>query len=540
MIILSLKEASEWATDYLGKDVSKSNISYLVQYGKVKKLQTEAKVTGVDKSELKKYYDLNVKTKEEEWKESLGDDLNWDLSFSELREKETTKHVHRLHPYKGKFIPQLVEYFLDEKTTEFKKEAYFKPGDAVLDPFMGSGTTLVQAGESGLNSVGIDVSQFNCVMSKVKTGTYELKKLKTALETALTNTQKFISEAFDEEFDKALKEKIAEFNKLHFPNPEYKYQVKQGEIDPNVYSAEKEDLFLTENIEMIEKLKTIRGFEVAELDEAWGESKFLKKWYNGRILRELAFYNNQIAKVDNAETRAVMRIILSRTARSCRSTTHSDLATLKMAQLVPYYCTKHYKICTPINSITTRLKQYTNGTIKRLAEYDGLRGEVVSSAVIHGDSREVDIFAEVAKSNPQFADELARRKLDGVFTSPPYVGQIDYHEQHAYAYELFAIERADELEIGPLYKGKGKQAKDDYVAGIAAVLNNVGKYVKDDGDFFLVANDKHGLYPKIAERAKMEIVGEHKRPVLNRTERDRAPYSEIIFHLKKKKGLFIY
>ena len=540
MMILSLKEASEWATDYLGKDVSKSNISYLVQYGKVKKLQTEAKVTGVDKLELKKYYDLNVKTKEEEWKESLGDDLNWDLSFSELHEKETTKHVHRLHPYKGKFIPQLVEYFLDEKTTEFKKEAYFKPGDTVLDPFMGSGTTLVQAGESGLNSVGIDVSQFNCVMSKVKTGTYELKKLKTALETALAKTQKFISEAFDEEFDKALKEKIAEFNKLHFPNPEYKYQVKQGEIDPNVYSAEKEDLFLTENLEMIKKLKTIRGFEVAELDEAWGESKFLKKWYNGRILRELAFYNNQIAKVDNAETRAVMRIILSRTARSCRSTTHSDLATLKEAQILPYYCTKHYKVCTPINSITTRLKQYTNGTIKRLAEYDGLRGEAVSSAVIHGDSREVDIFAEVAEGNPQFAEELAGRKLDGVFTSPPYVGQIDYHEQHAYAYELFAIERADELEIGPLYKGKGKQAKEDYVAGIAAVLNNVAKYVKDDGDFFLVANDKHGLYPKIAERAKMDIVGEHKRPVLNRTERDRAPYSEIIFHLKKKKGLFIY
>ena len=92
----------------------------------------------------------------------------------------------------------------------------------------------------------------------------------------------------------------------------------------------------------------------------------------------------------------------------------------------------------------------------------------------------------------------------------------------------------------PIYKGKGKQAKEDYVAGIAAVLNNVAKYVKDDGDFFLVANDKHGLYPKIAELAKMDIVAEHKRPVLNRTERDRAPYSEIIFHLKKKKGLFIY
>jgi len=540
MTILSLSEASEWATDYLGKDVSKSNISYLVQYGKVKKLQTEGKITGVDQAELKKYYDMNVKTKEEEWKESIGDDLNWDLSFAELREKDTTKHVHRLHPYKGKFIPQLVEYFLDEKTTEFKKTAYFKPGDTVLDPFMGSGTTLVQAGELGLNSVGIDVSQFNYEMSKVKTDTYEGEELKTALETTLANSQKFISEAFDEEFDNALKEKIAEFNKLHFPNPEYKYQVKQGEIDPNMYSAEKEDMFLTENIEMIRKLKTIRDFEVGESDEALVESEFLKKWYNGRILRELAFYNNQIAEVGSAEIRAVMRIIMSRVARSCRSTTHSDLATLKEAQILPYYCTKHYKICTPINSIATRLKQYTNGTIRRLAEYADLRGESVCSAVIHGDSREVDILAEVEKSNPQFAEELAGRKLDGVFTSPPYVGQIDYHEQHAYAYELFAIERVDELEIGPLYKGKGKQAKEDYVAGIAAVLNNVAKYVKDDGDFFLVANDKHGLYPRIAELAKMDIVAEHKRPVLNRTERDRAPYSEIIFHLKKKKGLFIY
>jgi len=30
----------------------------------------------------------------------------------------------------------------------------------------------------------------------------------------------------------------------------------------------------------------------------------------------------------------------------------------------------------------------------------------------------------------------------------------------------------------------------------------------------------------------MKIVDKFKRPVLNRTERDRTPYSEIIFHLK--------
>lgn len=35
-----------------------------------------------------------------------------DLSFAKVREYDRTKHVHRLHPYLGKFIPQLVEVFL--------------------------------------------------------------------------------------------------------------------------------------------------------------------------------------------------------------------------------------------------------------------------------------------------------------------------------------------------------------------------------------------------------------------------------------------
>jgi len=51
---------------------------------------------------------------------------------------------------------------------------------------------------------------------------------------------------------------------------------------------------------------------------------------------------------------------------------------------------------------------------------------------------------------------------------------------------------------------------------------------------FLVANDKYGLYPKIAKLAGMKIVNQYKRPVLNRVEKDRSAYSEIIFHLKEK------
>jgi hypothetical protein len=42
------------------------------------------------------------------------------------------------------------------------------------------------------------------------------------------------------------------------------------------------------------------------------------------------------------------------------------------------------------------------------------------------------------------------------------------------------------------------------------------------------------MYPIIAENAGMQIVNQFKRPVLNRTEKDKTAYSESIFHLKEK------
>jgi hypothetical protein len=151
-----------------------------------------------------------------------------------------------------------------------------------------------------------------------------------------------------------------------------------------------------------------------------------------------------------------------------------------------------------------------------------------------GDSRKIDIFETIKQKNPVFGKLLETQKIAGIFSSPPYVGLIDYHEQHAYAYDLFGFERKDSLEIGPLFKGQGKEAQQSYVQGISDVLNNCKKYLIDDYNVFLVANDKHNIYTIIAKNSGMKIVNQFKRPVLNRTEKDKAAYSEIIFHLKEQ------
>lgn len=109
--LINLKEASVWASQYMNRNVTISNISYLLQYGRISKYGNNGNPL-LNVEELRNYYD-SLNNKERRLKKILGDDLNWALSFVEYTEAERTKHVHRLHPYKGKFIPQLVEYFFD-------------------------------------------------------------------------------------------------------------------------------------------------------------------------------------------------------------------------------------------------------------------------------------------------------------------------------------------------------------------------------------------------------------------------------------------
>jgi hypothetical protein len=117
--------------------------------------------------------------------EALYAQIDLELSWSEdqLPQVERTKHVHSLHPYLGKFVPQLVEVFL---------ERHFSPGACIYDPFVGSGTTLVEANVFGADAVGCDISAFNCLLSRVKTARYPLGELELVLRGTLEDARRRI------------------------------------------------------------------------------------------------------------------------------------------------------------------------------------------------------------------------------------------------------------------------------------------------------------------------------------------------------------
>jgi DNA modification methylase len=523
--LLNIKQASEWASRYLNKHVTTSNIAYLVQYGRVKKIRDNGS-TLIKKQDLMKYYKSFNGRREIKWKEQLGKDLNWTLSFDNFREAETTKHVHRLHPYKGKFIPQLVEYFLDNHKDNFKKNVCFKKGDVVLDPFCGSGTALVQANELGMHAIGIDISMFNSLISNVKVDKYNFTGLHNEIRKITTKLKQFVADSRVINFESELLYELAKFNNKYFPSPAFKYKVKNGQINGYKYGKEKESIFLSIFLQLIKRYKIKIRMQTT--------GDFLDRWYLPNIRNEIDFVYNLVKEIRNKKIKKIVTVILSRAIRSCRATTHADLATLKEPVTETYYCAKHGKICKPLFSILNWWERYSIDTVKRLSEFDELRTDT-HQVCLTGDARTIDIFGVLQKENSDFGKIVRKQKIKGIFSSPPYVGLINYHEQHAYAYDLFGFKRQDELEIGPLFKGQGREARESYIQGISEVLNNCKKFLVKDYDVFLVANDKYHMYPSIAEKSDMQIVNQYKRPVLNRTEKDKAAYSEIIFHLKEKR-----
>ena len=323
----------------------------------------------------------------------------------------------------------------------------FKP-KLVYDPFCGSGTTLVEANALGIESIGVDISAFNVLLSRVKTFKYDIKLLEKELYDILSKL------------------------------PEYKREFsKNSKVDKR---------FATNNM-------------------------YLNEWYADQTRKELLRYSHLIP---NYRCKGLLKIILSRAARSARLVTHYDLDFPKKPQRGSYYCYKHSRTCKPVQEAYKFLDRYTIDTVARVKEFAKIRTDA-KVRVVHGDSRKINL----------------PKGIDMVFTSPPYLGLIDYHEQHRYAYELLGLKNNETAEIGPAKKGQSEEAKRDYIDGINQVLLHTRDFMTKDGLMIIVVYDKYGLYDPT--KVGFKSIGRVERHVNRRTGRRNGAFYESILIWRK-------
>lgn len=80
-----------------------------------------------------------------------------------FHEEETKEHLHTLHPYPAKFIPQIPRRAI---------KLWTKPNDLVYDPFNGCGTTVLEASLAGRRGIGTDNNAVATLIAKAKTALY--------------------------------------------------------------------------------------------------------------------------------------------------------------------------------------------------------------------------------------------------------------------------------------------------------------------------------------------------------------------------------
>jgi 16S rRNA G966 N2-methylase RsmD len=98
------------------------------------------------------------------------------------KRQNTRYSVHGLHEYKGKFNPQVVRSLFNIFG--------IKPGDNILDPFCGSGTSIVEAAHIGVNGVGTDINPLAAMIANTKVASLSISwmVLEEQKETFLKNT----------------------------------------------------------------------------------------------------------------------------------------------------------------------------------------------------------------------------------------------------------------------------------------------------------------------------------------------------------------
>jgi site-specific DNA-methyltransferase (cytosine-N4-specific) len=185
-----------------------------------------------------------------------------------LKRQSTRYSAHGIHEYRGKFNPQIVRAIGNILNV--------RSGLSVLDPFCGSGTTLLEAAHIGWNAVGVEINPLGVEISKAKIASVHIApRTLEANSHSLSErlNQKLTNIAFDVPF----------------------------------------------NAEMI---KMVGGRKWAD---TLPNLEYLQAWFSESVLVQLSAILREVNEVTDSRARLIFRVILSDILRGVSLQDNADL-----------------------------------------------------------------------------------------------------------------------------------------------------------------------------------------------------------------------
>lgn len=315
--------------------------------------------------ELELYNKERVKAsnKNELLKKLLKTDLDYHKNKSNFG-------THKLHSFPAKFPPQLPSLFIDYLTDK---------DQTILDPMMGSGTTILEAIKRERNAVGVDLDPLAILMVRVKSQNYDRRELSV-------NGRRVLKESY------------------HLFN-EHKTQLR--DIYHRLYKKK--------------------------------SKQFIEYWFAEETILELTALINSIEKIESERIKDFLKIVFSSTIIT--KTGGVSLA-LDLAHTRPHKAKKVFDSNDNVlyeNNLDKYSKKRQEILTKKLrSAFELFKNKLKENieAVFENSNHTSKIIQGDAQNLP-----IENASIDLIVTSPPYAANaIDYMRAHKFSLVWFGYE----------------------------------------------------------------------------------------------------
>ena len=279
-----------------------------------------------------------------------------------IKRKESNYATHGLHPYKGKFYPQLVRALINLGNID--------PPATILDPFMGSGTAVLESRLMGYDAIGVDLNPLAYVIAHAKLSALDLDgQLMEYLTAELWNRLSLSAHEWGLDLCP-----IADRN-------------AEPEGDPHFNASVLVD----------------RSRGLIELNE-------LARWFPPAVLHKYAFLLSNIDTISDEVFRQFCLVCLSSTVRTCSQQDPRDLRIRRRKNII---------MDAPVLSMFASKLRFETAKLKAFCDLRDQKRWVLGNHVCFvGDARNLAKLEDHRLVEPE--------QVDMVITSPPYATALPY------------------------------------------------------------------------------------------------------------------